>query len=188
MISVNASTAIEKLFENAVHENAFCTPEEHCVVARHGGVIQLGADPKNPLVVLNISSYIFRIVALFEFDTDSAMVERLARITRSRDKQLVGQALLDAYAELANMICGTVNRSLCQQFRHAGMSTPYVLENSCSQYLAMLKPAQTQQFEVAINASRWFKLAVCTCVANDTTLDFSLNTAVQLGVVSENGK
>lgn len=180
MITINATTAIERLFEKSVHENALCSPEEHCLVTRHGGATPPGADAKNPLVVLNISSYLFRIVALFEFNTDAAMVERLARITRSPNQKLAGQAQLDAYAELANMICGSVNRSLCQQFRHAGISTPYFLENSCSQYLAMLKPAQTQMFEVSINAALWFKLAVCTCVADDAMLDFSLDESVQL--------
>ncbi|SFN05171.1 hypothetical protein SAMN05660284_00403 [Formivibrio citricus] len=178
MIGANAGVALEKLFERAILDNAATGAEQRCAVARNHGVAVQDKAANRPLVVLNISSYLFRIVALFEFGTDARAIEQLARATRSPAK-LEGQALRDACAEFANMLCGAVNRSLCKQFRHVGMSTPFVLENTCAQYLAMLEPSLTQSFTVSVDGAEWFGLTVCTCTADGIALDFSADEVVQ---------
>lgn len=178
MIGANAGAALERLFERAVQDNTAIGTEQCCVVTRQAGFTAPSTAENKPLVVLNLASYLFRIVALFEFSTGAAAVGHLARVTRSPAK-LEGQALQDACAEFANMLCGAVNRSLCQQFRHVGMSTPFILESSCAQYLAMLEPSLTQVLSVSIDGAEWFRLTVCICTTEGITLDFATDEVVR---------
>lgn len=175
MITANASAAIDWLFEKAVRDNSVLGGEESCIVTRKAEMAAPVEEAKRQLVVLNISSYAFRIVALFDFGTDAATVAHLARLSRSGDKTLEGQALFDAYAEFVNMVCGAVNRGLCAELQHAGMSTPFLLESTCSRYVSVLGPTRVQAYEVAINDGVRFNFTVCVCVANATTLDFDID-------------
>ncbi len=127
MISAKASAAIDWLFEKSVRDTSTPGPEDHCRVIRKPEMDLPDDAEKRQLVVLNIASYVFRIVALFDFDTDTATTTYLAKMLRSKEAQLKDQALLDAYAEFVNMICGAVNRGLGEAFL-AGMSTPFSLK------------------------------------------------------------
>lgn len=174
MITANTIAGIESLFVKSVQDSCVVELGDHCVVRHVESLDSPAESARRKLVVLNISSYVFRIVILFDFDTDAATIAHLAKIARSTEEKMEGQALLDAYAEFANMICGAVNRSLCAQFRHVGMSTPFFLESACVQYVSMLNPTQVQAFEVVINDSVRFDFTVCLCVADDVTLDFNV--------------
>ncbi len=174
MITANAISSIEWLFDKSVRENCSLGSEDRCTVTSLNESAEFSKPGKRKLVVLNISSYIFRIVALIEFQSDASTVEQFAKILRSSDMKLEGQALLDAYAEFTNMICGAVNRKLCTEFRHAGMSTPFFLDSSCASYISMLNPATTRSYEVVINEMPHFRLTLCVCVARDKTLDFNI--------------
>jgi len=121
MINANTSTAIDWLFEKSVRDNSVPGPEDHCVVTRTTEIPSTDEGAKRKLVVLNISSYVFRIVALFDFDSDAATTAHLAKIARRTDQTLEGQALLDAYTEFVNMICGAVNRGLSAARLDTGM-------------------------------------------------------------------
>lgn len=174
MFTAKAVTAINGLFETAIQNHARADAAEACVVDYVAQAPALSKDGKGLLVVLNISSYLFRIVALFDFGTDQASTAHLARLVRSNESTLSGQALHDACSELVNMICGTVNRSVCSSFRHAGMSTPFILERSCAQYLAEINPSATQALAVTVNETVHFNVTICLCCAADTEVDFSV--------------
>lgn len=175
MITANASASIDWLFEKAVRDNSVPDAGDRCVVTAKPETAAPVDGTDRQLVVLNISSYVFRIVALFDFDTGAATAAHLARLLRRHDKELEGQALLDAYAELVNMICGAVNRGLCAEFQHPGMSTPFLLETSCARYLSALAPTRVKSYEVVINDAVRFDFTVCICVANASTLDFTID-------------
>ncbi|MDR3411710.1 MAG: hypothetical protein P4L87_12345 [Formivibrio sp.] len=178
MMSPSACTAIHWLFEKSVRETSILAPEDNCIVSARPEMALVAEGAKRKLVVLNISSYVFRIVALFDFGTDEATTAYLARKSHSTGKPLEGQALLDAYAEFVNMICGAFNRGLGTAFP-AGMSTPFFLESSCARYVSILDPSHVASFEVAINDSVRFSFTVCICVASDTELDFDVDRSVQ---------
>jgi len=175
MISASAIASMEWLFDKALRDNSILGPEDNCVVASQADLALPVGSATHRLVVLNISSYVFRIVALFDFGTDAATVAHLAKIMRRGDEILKGQALLDAFGEFVNRICGEVNRGLSTNFRHVGMSTPFVLENTCVNYLSILKPSQVSTFEVAINDAVHFEAIVCICVDSATSLDFKID-------------
>lgn len=177
MITQSATSGIEWLFEKAVRENSISGPEDHCSLSKiTAGKDNLAASGSQHLVVLTISSYLFRIVALFQFKDEPDTRAHMARMTRSQTPDLEPQALSDAYSELVNMVCGAVNRGLGQPFPHIGMSTPFTLESSCANYVAALEPKYLQRYEVAVNGSAIFNLTLCLCAANDTSLDFRIDT------------
>ncbi|GAB2181459.1 hypothetical protein DLREEDagrD3_16820 [Denitratisoma sp. agr-D3] len=174
-ITPNSVAALEWLFEKSIKENSVTSTDDNCAVTRlnaPGGTVE-GKNRK--LIVLNISSYTFRVVALFDFDLNDVTTEHLAKVLRSPKGDLKGQSLLDAYAEFVNMICGTVNRQLSSEFRHVGMSTPLFLDTECASYADILKPAQTMRFDVTVNEATRFKIAIFVCIAKNATLDFHVN-------------
>lgn len=173
MISPRAHAALDWLFEKSVRDTCVIGPEDHCAVIRQPQIVPADEAAKRQLVVLNISSYLFRIVTLFDFDTDAATSAYLGRLVRSKES-LKDQALCDAYAEFVNMICGAVNRRLGEAFP-AGMSTPFLLENTCSRHVSLLAPARMQPFDVVINDSVRFNFTVCICMAEETVLDFDID-------------
>ncbi len=179
MITPRASNAIGWLFENAIRETSLTQADGHCRIVAHPPLSDATAstdDTVGPrrLVVLNISSYDFRIVALFDFACDGATVSHLAKTVRSEEGALQGQALDDAYAEFVNMICGSVNRGLCSQIQHSGMSTPFTLESSCARYLSLLNSEQVQHYAVTLTEEMHFRFWVCLSSAPQTTLDFDV--------------
>jgi len=175
MITANAISSIEWLFEKSVRENSCVGPEDNCIVTSLPELASSTKPENRKLVVLNISSFIFRIVALIEFDSNPSTTAHLAKILRSPDMRLEGQTLLDAYAEFVNMICGAVNRRLSAELRHVGMSTPFVLDSASAGYLPMLRPTKTKSFEVAVNETNFFKLTLCICVADDNSLNLNID-------------
>lgn len=178
MISANASASLDWIFERAVCETSVLGPEDRCSVNKNAGRREQRDDSPRQLVVLNISSYVFRIVALFEFDINTQTRTHLARIARNNATQLSDQAFLDACAEFVNMICGAANRKLGESCL-VGMSTPFFLESTCAQYLSMLNPVREQSFEVVINDSVLFHFTLCICVANDAEVDFTVDRTIQ---------
>jgi hypothetical protein len=175
MFTPGAITAISQLFENALVEHSRSGPDDDVGVERAS--VTTATD--GHLVVLNISSYLFRIVAVFEFGTDAASCAHMARLTRSPAPQLEGQALHDACSELVNMICGAVNRNLCTGFRHVGMSTPFVLERSCRDYLSGIAPDEIVTMAVAVNTDMQFGLTLCFCPDRTANVDFVLPPVVE---------
>ncbi len=175
MITASALSSIEWLFDKSVRENSCVSPEDSCEVISQPDADSIHKSLNKMLVVLNLSSYIFRIVALIEFNSDVSMVEHMAKIARSPDKKLADQTLRDAYAEFVNMICGTVNRRLCAEFGHVGMSTPFFLDSACVSYLSILNPTAVKSFDFIINGLAKFKLTACICVAKGKTLDFAID-------------
>jgi hypothetical protein len=178
MITDKAKAAIEWLFEQAIRGNSTLEPGGQCLIHRRSESSVPPEDTRRHVVVLTISSYTFRVVALFNFPCDAAMVGHMARLSRSPDAQLAGQALADAFAEWVNMICGAANRGLCTRFRHVGMSTPAVLESTCPRHVGILNPEHTRLIEVQIDDTVRFELLLCVCVAAESTLDFDVDRTI----------
>lgn len=184
MISAGAIASIEWLFEKALQDNSILGPEDRCLVklqAKGGATVGSAA---HHLVVLNISSYVFRIVALFDFDTAAPTAAHFAKLVH-RSETLEKQALLDAFGEFANRVCGEVNRGLSANFRHVGMSTPFALESTCLGYLSVLNPSQMSSFEVDINDALRFDVIICICVDSETSLDFHVDRSAQEEISGE---
>lgn len=174
MVSTNATASLEWLFEKSARENSVPSGES-CELRRlPPGGVPSQTDGRQ-LVVLTISSYIFRIVALFSFSRDSATRRHMARLTKASSEEIDGQTLDDAFAELVNMICGTVNRRLVDYFPHVGMATPFVIESTCSNHLQMLNPSHVQAYEVQLAELAGYDLTLCLCTAPGSQMDFRVD-------------
>lgn len=179
MISADANSALDWLFENAFRDHGLPDPADRCTIRHLAEIPDAQGNSAHRLVVLSIASCVFRIVVLFDFAADEATAAYLARISRSSEPTLQGQALTDACTEFANMICGAVNRGLCTKFRLAGMSTPFVLESSCANHLSILNPEQVRHYQATINNKTRIGFTVCLCINDDTTLDFHIDRVRQ---------
>ena len=183
MLTASAISSIEWLFEKSIHDNSVFSPADRCVVTFLSDKAPAVNDD-NHLVLINISSYAFRIVALFSFNKDGAMAAHFSRKSHNPEKTLCDQLLLDTYSELVNMICGAVNQGLRNEFRHVALSTPFVLASSCVQYISMLNFAMTKSINVVINESVNFDVIVGVCVDNNNILDFHIDRSEQQNISS----
>jgi hypothetical protein len=179
MISQQAISGLETLFEHSIHEHSAHGQSGRSQVARRAQQDFLAGESPRHLVVQSISSYMFRIVTLFNFGKDMPMRSHLAAILRSTSARMEGSALLDGYAELANLICGSVNRGLSAVFPHAGMSTPFALDHACEQYVALLNPTLTHAYQIETDQAARFNMLVCICVARGSRLDFAIDQSAE---------
>lgn len=176
MLTARAISSIEWLFEKSIHDNSVFSPTDRCVITSLPDKAPTVDDDRH-LVLINISSYAFRIVALFSFSKNAATAAHFSKISHNADKTLCDQLLLDTYSELVNLICGAVNQRLRYEFRHVALSTPFALASSCAQYVSMLNFSMTKSITVAINESASFNVIVGVCVDNNTVLDFDIDRA-----------
>lgn len=178
MITTEAIASVQWLFDKAIRENAGTGAA--CEVTVSPGLGPAMADDAHRhLVVIGISSYLFRMVVLFDFDAAPRTLDYLSRRAGGESGALQGQLLSDAYGELVNMICGAAKRTLHEVFPHTGLSTPFTLESSCARYVCALDPAHSLTFAVNIgdqgdDGQLGFRMTVCLCVAPGTTLDFTV--------------
>lgn len=173
MISPRAISSIEGVFEKSLLENAN-TPHQGELRKLMPEVLHAPGRPQSHLVVLGVSSYLFRIVTLFDFPADAATAAYFGE-RAGAGQHLEGGALHDACGEFVNMVCGSANRNLQTVFPHSGISTPIVLESACAKYLDALDPTHRQSYEVKIDDALNFHLTLCVCVASGSTLDFHID-------------
>jgi hypothetical protein len=171
MISAAAVESLEKICEQALREGCGVGEDGPCVVSALGEQLPRLDIVGDELMLLNISSYHFRFAMLFQFADDAAMKDRLARWVRS-SSPLTAAALRDAHGELANMICGAVNRALCAVFRHVGMSTPLGVGASSLQHLELLNSALRRSWRVDMGGGAHFWLTACLTLSSGASLDF----------------
>ncbi|MCE1244218.1 hypothetical protein [Oryzomicrobium sp.] len=177
MITTEAIASVQWLFDKAIRENAGAGAACEVTVSPGLGPA-MADDARRHLVVIGISSYLFRMVVLFDFDAAPRTLDYLSRRAGGEPGALQGQLLADAYGELVNMICGAAKRTLHEVFPHTGLSTPFTLESSCARYVCALDPAHSLTFAVNIgdqgDGQLGFRMTVCLCVAPGTTLDFTV--------------
>lgn len=180
-MTAGAAGAIKQLFEDGLRSCLAPGAQEQVAMAWEAVPQSAGERGAQPAVhvVLCIVSYRFRIVTLFEFDAGDTAAVHLARATRHAPEQLVGQALVDACAESANMICGAVNRGLATVFRHVGMSTPVVLDAVSAGDFALFEPAGVLTLDASFEREWCVRVAVCVCAAAGTPLDFRIERTLQ---------
>jgi len=174
MMTTASKQSMEWLFRKSIEENL--------LAAFHASRVLISNKPEGvdnrknrKIFVLNISSYTFRVVVLFNFGTDGLTHTHFSRQSSNVDEGRSKHKLEDSIAELANMICGSVNRHLSEAFRHAGMSTPIQLDSACAHYISMLAPSHVMRFEVKLDDLLSFDVMICTCLSQNTKLDFTVD-------------
>jgi hypothetical protein len=122
--------------------------------------------PEKYLVVLTISSYLFRLITMFHVNNDKHMA---AYFTKAD----AGKKFEEVFFEMGNLCCGAMNRDLGRYIPHLGMSTPYMLESKCLPFLKELKPGYLSQHKITIDDAVTFHATLCLCAYGP--LDFRVD-------------
>ena len=134
--------------------------------------------PEKQMVVLTVSSYLFRLMVMFYFSPDAATRGHFARLNNIDEEEMSEQTFMDAIAESGNLCCGILNRDLGNFFPHIGMSTPNVIDKNCAAYLQKLNSQHIQHFAVDMDGSPRFHVSLCVSAYAD--IDFNVS-AEELG-------
>jgi hypothetical protein len=122
------------------------------------------------VVVLTISSIVFRLLLILHFDEDDTT--RGYYLKDAADER----PFQEVFLEICNLCCGAMNQELLRYFPDLGMSTPYVLNARCLPHLHELKPALLSSYSITLDGS--VRLAATVCVCAHAPLDFVADTSV----------
>lgn len=125
------------------------------------------------MVVLTVSSYLFRLMVMFYFSPDAATKAHFARLTNTTPEAMDEQSFMDAIAESGNLCCGILNRDLGNYFPHIGMSTPNVIDKQCAAYLQTLNASHVRHFAVDMPDAPRFHVTLCASAYAD--IDFAVS-------------
>lgn len=138
-------------------------------------------DHEREVVMLTVSSYMFRVLLFIHFDRNPALRNHLATLDGHPDDPLDDERFTDAIMERGNLCCGALNRDLAQFFPHIGMSTPCILKRSSVEHVAAINPAFTCRYraEVGPGVAMHFTLALCAFADLDFPFDPRLAEEVE---------
>ena len=155
MLSEQSKLSIAAAFQRAAGAGLVRAPGDSCTIVpaqdRH-----VGAQPGENLLLITISSFVFRLLTIFHVaDNPAARAYFVGGAA--------GQSLDEGFAEVANLCCGALNRELARHFSHLAMSIPYSLSRHCSAFLETLQPQYLSSYAVTINDSVQLQVTLCMC-------------------------
>jgi len=170
MISPQAAAGMEFTMVNALKDALTAPGEARCEVE----VIHDASSIKEKkMVVLTVTSYMFRALTILYFTMNKATKQHLTQINRADVASMDDTAFIDVICECGNIACGALNRELARHYPHIGMSTPNILDNNSAAYLSALKPNHVQHFKVRINDVLTMHATLCFCAFAD--VDFTVD-------------
>ena len=168
MISGNAKDSFDRIFRKAAQARLPLDSADTCEIAPLDEA-GLGATKDTQVVVLTISSIVFRMLLILHFDETDDIRNYYLKEASERPFQ-------EVFLEICNLCCGAMNQELLRYFPDLGMSTPYVLSARCLPHLRELKPAFLSSYSVTLNGS--VQLAATVCVCAHAPIDFVADTSV----------
>lgn len=163
MIADEARTVVERIFADAMRTHLPVEPSHRLELSRVGNDVPADVA-SHELMIVTSSSFMFRLLTVFHLRGGAT-----ATAYFGRGRGDVPPA--EAFGEIANLCCGTINRELARYVPHLGMSTPYVLHSQCLDFLADLSPQHVARYDVAIN--RDVRLGATLCLCGSAAIDFS---------------
>jgi hypothetical protein len=174
VLSEQTKQNIEQALHRSLRSSLIRAPQDVCAVAP-AACPGPGSRPYETLLVVTISSFVFRLLALFEIGADPA--------TRAYYVGAAQQSLDEAFREFANMCCGALSRELAHQIPHLAMSIPYTLSAQCLEFLGELHPSFLSHSAVTINDSVHVRVTLCMCCSK--TIDFVSSAPVAEATTGE---
>lgn len=165
MISQQAKNGFGHIFVKAAKSHLILNAEDACDIIALPEM-SLSKLKEKKLLVLTISSFLFRLVTIFHFNENQAARDYFK-------KGVSGETVTDVLSEIGNLCCGAINRDLLHHVSHLGMSTPYVLDSQCLPFLNELKPGFVTGYEININRSLQMHATLCVCAY--APIDFSVD-------------
>jgi hypothetical protein len=129
------------------------------------------------IVILTVSSYLFRAIVIIYFKPDAATRACFNRNAAEDAPELTLEEFYDRIAECGNSCCGAINRSLGTQFEHVGMSTPNIIDKDCMRYANQLNCGLIKHYKITLEGS--LTMYASLCVADYGTVDFYIDPVVE---------
>lgn len=167
MISERAKDGFNYLLQEALRKNLVASSADVCAVETIEDENEMN---EKEIVVMSISSYLFRIITFFYFTLNDTTKDQFAKIIKVQVADMDAGAFHDAIGEFGNMYCGSLNRDVGKYFPNVGLSTPNILEKNCAAYITSLDCGYVQHYRVTVNSSVKFHASLCICDYAD--LDF----------------
>ena len=140
----------------------------------------LGKIKEKKIVILTVSSYLFRAIAILYFKPDTATRAYFNRTAEEGAPPLTDEEFLDRVAECGNVCCGALNRDLGPFFPHVGMSTPNIIDKDCMQYVDLLGCGLVKHYKIVLEGE--LTMYATLCVADYGLVDFHVDPAVEVAV------
>ncbi|MGF6572159.1 hypothetical protein SAMN05443245_5914 [Paraburkholderia fungorum] len=167
MISADAKSSFERIFRKAAQARLPKDTSDSCEIEAIADA-SIGATKNTQVVVLTISSIVFRLLLILHFDEDDSTHRYYLKEGDERPFQ-------EVFLEICNLCCGAMNQELLNYFPDLGMSTPYVLNAQCLPHLHELKPGFLASYSVTLNDG--VRLAATVCVCAHAPIDFVADTS-----------
>jgi hypothetical protein len=119
---------------------------------------------ESPLLLITISSFVFRLVTIFQFSNSDATREYYSGSGSTVSPE-------ETFTEVVNLCCGALSRELSAQFKHLAMSIPYRLESSCLEFLGELKAGLTTTYDITINDAA--RMRATLCLSSSRPIEFA---------------
>ncbi len=176
MITDRAKASFDTLLHTAL-KSGLSSADGPCVIEP---IAEIGAKVKEKkLVILTVSSYLFRLMAMIYFRNDAATRAFFARTGGVASSDADGavatvetseQEFFDRVAEAGNMICGSFNRELGKSFPHVGMSTPNIIDKDCMRYVDLLGCGVQRHYKLSLPGD--LTMYASLCVSDYGLVDF----------------
>ncbi len=160
IVSERARAGLDHFVAQAV-KGALAQPGTQFVIEPTDDAV--ARDHECEVVMLTVSSYLFRVLLFIHFDRNAALRSHLAALDGHPSDTLDEERFTDAVMERGNLCCGALNRDLAHFFPHIGMSTPCILHRSSVEHVAAVNPAFTRRYraDVSPGVAMHFTLALC---------------------------
>lgn len=168
MISEQAKAGVDYIFIKAARANLALSADDTCEITPEPE-LPVNEFPEKTIIILTISSFLFRLLTIFHIDEDDAATREYFT------KGSTDRSLLEVVSEIGNLCCGAMNRDLLHHFSHLGMSTPYTLTSQSMAFLDELKPGHVAGYAVTINGSVNMHVSLCLC--EYAPIDFTVDMA-----------
>ena len=151
-----------------------------------GASVRVAAIPsldrirENRIVILTVSSYLFRLMAILYFKPDATTRAWFNRNAPEGAPALSDEEFHDRVAECGNVCCGALNRELAAFFPHVGMSTPNIIDRDCMHYADLLACSLTRHYEIALEGGP--TMFATMCVADYGLVDFHVDATAEAAV------
>jgi hypothetical protein len=165
MISTQAMDGLRRIVIKATQSrlamqaNDIC--DVRCVTDQYK---EAGAEHK--VVVLTISSLLFRFILMFQVEDSETNRSYFLQNTENKSFD-------ETFFEIANLCCGVINQDLLRHFPDLGMSTPYVLNGKCTSHIKELKPSHLSRYAITINDV--VRLSAMVCINAYEPMHFVFN-------------
>lgn len=163
ILSENAKQSVKEAFRRAAIAGLVRQQEDSCSVEPLQAPSMEELRDGN-LFVITISSFAFRLLALFQVGTDPESQQYY-----QNGNQIT---LEESFSEVTNMCCGALSRELASHFTHLAMSTPFRLSGQCLAFLDELRPNHLARYVVTINNSVRVQCVLCMCCS--AAVDFTV--------------